>query len=77
MKKNTAKTIGLGALLLAMALAGAHATDFTVTGPDGKPLPLVMVTRSATQPTKIDDSDNGYAVSGKLQLKSSSPASSA
>ena len=67
MHKTFAKTLGIGTLLLVMALAGAHAADFTVSGPDGKPLPLVMVTRSATQPTKIDDSDNGYAASGKLQ----------
>ena len=67
MHKTFAKTLGIGTLLLVMALAGAHAADFTVSGPDGKPLPLVMVTRSATQPTKIDDPDNGYAASGKLQ----------
>ena len=67
MHKTFAKTLGTGTLLLAMALASAHAADFTVTGPDGKPLPLVMVTRLPQSPAKIDDSDNGYAASGKLQ----------
>ena len=61
------KPLGIGALLLATALAGAHAADFTVSGPDGKPLPQVMVTRVATQSAAIDDSDNGYAAHGKLQ----------
>ena len=67
MKKTFKKTLGVGTLMLGMALASAHAADFTVTGPDGKPLPLVMVTRTTTQSAAIDDSDNGYAASGKLQ----------
>jgi streptogramin lyase len=67
MKKTFEKTLGMGTLMLGMALASAHAADFTVTGPDGKPLPLVMVTRTTTQSAAIDDSDNGYAASGKLQ----------
>jgi virginiamycin B lyase len=55
-------------MLAALGLACAsHAADYTVRGPGGKPLSLVMVTRSATQPAKIDDSDNGYARSGTLQ----------
>ena len=70
MKTTSKKTVGICALLLGMAWATAQAADFTVNGPDGKPLPLVMVTRSATSPAKIDDSDNGYAASGKLQLGS-------
>ena len=57
----------MGELAWGLALASAHAADYTVTGPDGKPLSLVMVTRSATQPAKVDDSDNGYAASGQLQ----------
>ncbi|MFZ1609013.1 MAG: hypothetical protein WAT63_17280, partial [Rhodoferax sp.] len=60
-------TLSFSALLLGLACCVTQAADFTVNGPDGKPLPLVMVTRSATQPAKIDDSDNGYATSGKLQ----------
>ncbi len=67
MQRTFKKTLGLGTLLLGLALASAHAADFTVNGPDGKPLPLVMVTRQATTPVKIDDSDNGYAASGTLQ----------
>jgi streptogramin lyase len=67
MKNAFNKTLEMGTLMLGMALANAHAADFTVTGPDGKPLPLVMVTRTTTQSAAIDDSDNGYAASGKLQ----------
>ncbi len=67
MTKIFEKTFGICTLLLGMAWATAHAAEFTVNGPDGKPLPLVMVTRSATAPAKIDDSDNGYAAPGKLQ----------
>jgi streptogramin lyase len=67
MKKTFKKTLRTGTLLMGMALASAHAADFTVTGPDGRPLPLVMVTRITTQSAAIDDSDNGYAASGKLQ----------
>ena len=67
MKNAFKKTLGMGTLMLGMALASAHAADFTDTGPDGKPLPLVMVTRTTTQSAAIDDSDNGYAASGKLQ----------
>ena len=58
----------LGALIaLAMLSAGALAADFQVQGPDGKPLPLVMVTRAPSQPAVTDTSDNGYAPTGKLQ----------
>ena len=67
MKNAFNKTLEMGTLMLGMALANAHAADFTVTGPDGKPLPLVMVTRTTTQSAAIDDSDNGYAASGKIQ----------
>ena len=67
MKNAFNKTLEMGTLMLGMALANAHAADFTVTGPDGKPLPLVMVTRTTTQSAAIDDSDNGYAASGKPQ----------
>ena len=61
------KTFGICTLLLGVALTTSHAGVFTINTPDGKPLPLVMVTRRATQPGGIDDSDNGYAASGKLQ----------
>ncbi len=67
MKYAFEKTLGIGSLLLATAWPSAHAADFTVSGPDGKPLPQVMVTRVATQSAAIDDSDNGYAAHGKLQ----------
>jgi hypothetical protein len=67
MNKAFKKTLEICTLLLGVGFPTAQAADFTVSGPDGKPLPLVMVTRSATQPTKIDDSDNGYAASGKPQ----------
>ena len=53
-------------LLMGMALC-AQAASFQVTGPDGKPLGLVMVTRTATEPEKLDATDNGYAAPGKLQ----------
>jgi streptogramin lyase len=43
------------------------AADFTVTGPDGKPLALAMVTRTAVQSVTIDASDNDYPASGLLQ----------
>lgn len=43
------------------------AADFTVTGPDGQPLALAMVTRTATQSTPVDASDNGYPAPGQLQ----------
>jgi len=58
-------------LALLVSLAGvaltARAVDFQVNGPDGKPLPLVMVTRIATQAPAVDASDNGYAEPGKRQ----------
>jgi len=58
----------LGALIaLATMSTGTLAADYQVQGPDGKPLPLVMVTRAPTQPAVIDTSDNGYAPTGKLQ----------
>ena len=60
------RPFGLLALLAGAALS-AHATDFQVNGPDGQPLPLVMVTRSATQAPPVDASDNGYPASGRLQ----------
>jgi len=60
------KLLGLLVLLTGAALA-AQAADFQVNGPDGQPLPLVMVTRSATQALPVDASDNGYPASGKLQ----------
>lgn len=66
MKMNT--PLALGTFLLGLAWASAvTAGEFTVTGPDGKPLPLVMVTRYPQTPAKIDDADNGYATPGKLQ----------
>ncbi|MFP5485697.1 MAG: hypothetical protein ACLGHV_08545 [Gammaproteobacteria bacterium] len=43
------------------------AADFTVAGPDGKPLGLAMVTRTAVQPAQVDASDNDYPASGLLQ----------
>jgi virginiamycin B lyase len=61
----------LAMLALLVSLAGlaltAQAADFQVNGPDGKPLSLVMVTRTATQAPAVDASDNGYAAPGKLQ----------
>jgi len=53
--------------LLAGAVLSAHGADFQVNGPDGQPLALVMVTRSATQAPPVDASDKGYAASGRLQ----------
>jgi hypothetical protein len=47
MKYAFEKTLEIGSLLLATAWPSAHAADFTVSGPDGKPLPQVMVTRVA------------------------------
>ena len=61
------KPLVLGTLLWSLILACAQAADFTVTGPDGKPLQLVMVTRQPATPAKMDDTDNGYATPGKLQ----------
>ena len=54
------------ALLAGFSLA-PWAADFTVTGPDGKPLALAMVTRTAVQGAPIDASDNDYPASGLLQ----------
>lgn len=54
------------ALLAGFSLA-PWAADFTVTGPDGKPLALAMVTRTAVQSATIDASDNDYPASGLLQ----------
>ena len=54
------------ALLAGFSLA-PWAADFTVTGPDGKPLALAMVTRTAVQGATIDASDNDYPASGLLQ----------
>lgn len=54
------------ALLAGFSLA-PWAADFTVTGPDGKPLALAMVTRTAVQGATIDASDNDYPTSGLLQ----------
>lgn len=60
--------LGLGTLLLSLAWASAAAAaDFTVTGADGKPLALVMVSRLPTAPAKSDQADNGYPTSGQLQ----------
>ncbi len=64
--KNLANTL-ITAMALAALAASAQATDIQVQGPDGKPLPLVMVTRAPVRPAAIDTSDNGYAASGKLQ----------
>lgn len=63
------KPLGMLALLVSLASVAltAQAADFQVNGPDGKPLPLVMVTRIATQAPAVDASDNGYAAPGKLQ----------
>ncbi len=66
MKMN--HSLGLGTLLLSLAWASAAtAVDFTVTGADGKPLALVMVSRLPTAPAKSDQADNGYPTSGQLQ----------
>ena len=53
--------------LLAGFSQAPWAADFTVTGPDGKPLALAMVTRTAVQGATIDASDNDYPASGLLQ----------
>jgi len=60
------KPVGILALLAGVALS-AQAADFQVKGSDGKPLALVMVTRTATKPPAVDTSDNGYAAPGVLQ----------
>jgi len=65
MKKHT-RNLGLMIGMAALSL-GTQAADFQVQGPDGKPLPLVMVTRAPTNPAAVDTSDNGYAPSGRLQ----------
>lgn len=54
-------------VLLVGATTAAQAADMTVRDAKGVPLPLVMVTRTATNPAKIDDSDNGYARPNTLQ----------
>ncbi len=64
MKTALPSILCLASLGLACA---AHAAEFTVTGPDGQPLPLVMVTRSALSPAKVDAADNGYATPGRPQ----------
>jgi streptogramin lyase len=53
--------------VLAATAPAALAAQVQVTGPDGQPLPLVMVTRMPAQPGAIDTSDHGYAANGKLQ----------
>ncbi len=53
--------------LSTLAAFSALAADFQVRGPDGKPLPLVMVTRSPVQAPKVDTSDNGYPTPGQTQ----------
>lgn len=53
--------------LLALAGHGASALTVQVHGNDGKPIGLVMVTQTPAQPLPVDDSDHGYATSGKLQ----------
>ncbi len=65
-KFSTFAVIGAAATLVGVSFP-SFAADFSVSGPDGKPLPLVMVSRVATAPQKIDDSDNGYAANGKPQ----------
>ena len=65
MKKYT--RVLVTALAWATLAASGHAADFQIQGPDGKALPLVMVTSAPTQAAAIDTSDNGYATSGKLQ----------
>jgi len=57
------------ALLAATSLfAGrAGAVVLTVTGPDGKPIPTVMVSRQPIKPAVVDSSDHGYPASGKPQ----------
>jgi virginiamycin B lyase len=64
--KIVQRSLALCIGLLALPLLG-NAADVQVRGPDGKPLPLVMVSRTPTQPSAIDTSDNGYAPNGKLQ----------
>lgn len=50
----------LPALLLLALAAPASALDLTVSGPDGKPLPLAMVTIKAERPFRAAGDDNGY-----------------
>ena len=64
--KKSQRSFAMCIGLLALPLLG-HAADVQVRGPDGKPLPLVMVSRLPTQAAPIDTSDNGYAPNGKLQ----------
>jgi streptogramin lyase len=63
---NQFKTLSTWITLTTVTLI-SHAAPLPITGGDGQPLPLVMVTRSPTQAAAIDNSDNGYAASGKLQ----------
>ncbi|MES2936254.1 MAG: hypothetical protein V4864_01145 [Pseudomonadota bacterium] len=54
-------------LLAGTVAAAAHAFPLQVRSEDGKPLPLVMVTRAPQPRPAADTSDNGYAPSGKPQ----------
>ncbi len=59
---------GAATALLACAALQAQGLSLNVTGADGKPLGLVMVTRAPLERAVVDTSDNGYAASGKAQL---------
>ena len=55
------------ATLLAGFALSSQALNLQVLGPNGQPLPLVMVTRSPPKPAAVDTSDNGYPASGQPQ----------
>jgi len=63
-----AARVAATAIVCAALLAPlAGAVTVTVHGPDGKPVPTVMVSRQPVQMAAVDTSDNGYPASGKPQ----------
>lgn len=73
MKPCLAHNVPRAALIAAMTglltLVGMNAQALTlkVQTEDGRAASLVMVTQAPQPPARIDDSDNGYPASGKLQ----------
>ena len=57
----------LATLLFALVCNVANALSISITDVNGKPIPVVMVSRVPDTPAKVDVSDDGYAASGKLQ----------
>ena len=66
---NTLRAALVAAMTGLLALAGLNAQALTlkVRSEDGRAASLVMVTQTPQPPARIDDSDNGYPASGKLQ----------